>query len=356
MTKTKCEENAETIAPLQHPVQLGRLDDQGSSIYDCSQCQAITSMNRRCDFRNCYTFPFCKWHLDSLCGLRIGESSIPDAGLGLFTTIERKTNDFITFYSGDVLTDFELNVRYHRDRNSPERPIQSRYIYQLTSQAGQVSAQEGSREVTKEERTDVPTEQQQQSILFKPVYNVDAIHSQTHTGRYMNNVAGRTNAKFVAYAYRPESDASQNFLVKVVASTRIVPGAEVIVGYGPGFNKPPTKQQHLTERQSKAQTKDWTEEVNRILTAKYQVKNKVAKLTQTLHDAEVENQRHNAQRTNIIERVNPIRYQGRIVYAQDPQEIENLLDIDEYKKTILTQRLSELQQETPTSSIPSRPL
>jgi hypothetical protein len=46
----------------------------------------------------------CAKHLEELCGLRIAQSTIRGAGLGLFTTVARKKDRFIDYYLGAVYT------------------------------------------------------------------------------------------------------------------------------------------------------------------------------------------------------------------------------------------------------------
>lgn len=48
-------------------------------------------------------------------GLRVGPSSIPNAGLGLYTTRKRHAHEFICNYNGELLTAEQMNQRYSAD-------------------------------------------------------------------------------------------------------------------------------------------------------------------------------------------------------------------------------------------------
>jgi len=61
------------------------------AFHGSKQCTAIATLA-----------DMCSSHLDSVQGLRIGKSTIPGAGQGLFTTVARKVGDLIGFYRGTI--------------------------------------------------------------------------------------------------------------------------------------------------------------------------------------------------------------------------------------------------------------
>lgn len=97
----------------------------------CSQCTAMNPIgSEQCQRTNCVIWPYCKWHLQSICGLRVGIRTSSSAGaagsgagaagsgssseqlLGLFTTKDIPMGSFITWFSGDLLTAEKLKQRY----------------------------------------------------------------------------------------------------------------------------------------------------------------------------------------------------------------------------------------------------
>ena len=81
----------------------------------CSQCTATKNDgSRRCSRRTCLYGPMCWQHTQTRKGLKIEKSTIPGAGLGLFTTDKKefKKNEKIDEYSGEVISKKELDNRY----------------------------------------------------------------------------------------------------------------------------------------------------------------------------------------------------------------------------------------------------
>lgn len=66
------------------------------------RCAAITKSGQRCK-RNTLRGIYCWSHLKEKKGLRIKTSNIPDAGLGLFTTVDRRKGEDIAPYTGDIV-------------------------------------------------------------------------------------------------------------------------------------------------------------------------------------------------------------------------------------------------------------
>ena len=65
--------------------------------------------------RTCERFPYCWVHLKSIDGLVVKDSTVPDAGRGLFATRRFKRGKRVTKYSGRVVRkgtrgDYVLNI------------------------------------------------------------------------------------------------------------------------------------------------------------------------------------------------------------------------------------------------------
>jgi len=85
------------------------------------QCEDSTKNNKRCKHYCVIGSPYCYVHLMYKHSLRIKESTIPEAGLGLFAidALDSKSNDIIfkkgktiVKYSGEIIDKDELISRY----------------------------------------------------------------------------------------------------------------------------------------------------------------------------------------------------------------------------------------------------
>ena len=52
----------------------------------CRQCTFVKGDGHRCQRRTCKTLPYCWQHTSSQLGVKVGPSTIPGAGSGLFAT------------------------------------------------------------------------------------------------------------------------------------------------------------------------------------------------------------------------------------------------------------------------------
>jgi hypothetical protein len=91
----------------------------------CMRCTARVG-NRRCARKSCYTIPYCWQHLKSVAHLRVGRTTLKDPATGrrfpfrgLFACkasdpggLVFRTNQRITPYVGEVLSEPELDARY----------------------------------------------------------------------------------------------------------------------------------------------------------------------------------------------------------------------------------------------------
>src|SRR4051812_20331160 len=74
------------------------------------QCEALTKAGKRCKNKTVKS-TMCWVHLKQLKQLRIKQSKIPEANLGLFTTKRIKANQKIIDYTGKVY-DHPVNGKY----------------------------------------------------------------------------------------------------------------------------------------------------------------------------------------------------------------------------------------------------
>ena len=82
-----------------------------TSVRECVRCSAITTKGTRCTRRTCIYPGECYQHFQQHNGLKLAPSSIPNSGLGLFTTRAFPENRKIADYTGDIVldTDWDLN-------------------------------------------------------------------------------------------------------------------------------------------------------------------------------------------------------------------------------------------------------
>jgi len=86
---------------------------------ECDRCSARTKRGQRCKNRTCKTFPKCYQHLKSEDKLIVKNSTIPNAGLGLFAVDTIPKDSFVAYYTGDVLDDDLKQERYPGGQRRP---------------------------------------------------------------------------------------------------------------------------------------------------------------------------------------------------------------------------------------------
>ena len=74
---------------------------------DCERCQGRTKQGNRCKRRTCIGTGLCYTHLQNEKHLRIKNSTIPNAGKGLFAMDKTKAPDEIIFRSGTKIIAFD---------------------------------------------------------------------------------------------------------------------------------------------------------------------------------------------------------------------------------------------------------
>lgn len=98
----------------------------------CTQCSERTLRGARCRVRTCIGVPYC-WHHLRVRKLRIGPSTLPNAGKGLFAfdptaapnAIVFARDDTIIEYIGEIISKKRLDSRYG-DYTAPYALQQSR--------------------------------------------------------------------------------------------------------------------------------------------------------------------------------------------------------------------------------------
>ena len=96
----------------------------GDTMFDCYVnayiCQAINKNGARCKRTTTIGTPYCHTHLLHIKHLKVKESTIPNAGKGVFAIDLKKGNNEIVFkknetiapYMGELLTNEDLQNRY----------------------------------------------------------------------------------------------------------------------------------------------------------------------------------------------------------------------------------------------------
>jgi len=87
----------------------------GQSEKECEQCTATAKSGNRCRNRTCKG-TLCWQHLKRDSGLRVKQSQIAAAGMGLWTTRRFKPNEKIGKYTGERLTPQQLSERYPNNK------------------------------------------------------------------------------------------------------------------------------------------------------------------------------------------------------------------------------------------------
>jgi hypothetical protein len=89
-----------------------------------TRCRAFTSNSARCHHYTYFHAPLCYHHMTHLAHLDIRTSTLPNAGLGLFTLIDRPRGQIIASYGGERMNIEQLASRY-------KKPILHPYAIEL---------------------------------------------------------------------------------------------------------------------------------------------------------------------------------------------------------------------------------
>jgi len=156
------------------------------SVRKSQQCVGHAKTGVRCQRRTAKT-PYCWTHLLKEQHLRIKPSQIPQAGMGLYTTIKRPANRMIAPYTGRSIV--RSNDTYRGD-----------YVVQLNDSS--------------------------------PFRYVDANFTTDGAGRFSNNARRRDHFTNNSHLSLDRQHPNQ---VKVVASRPIPAGKEVFTKYGADY-------------------------------------------------------------------------------------------------------------------------
>jgi hypothetical protein len=85
------------------------MDHDHGSRRECNRCEADTKGGNQCRVRTCKVGPKCWIHTKSQDGLQVKPSTIPGAGLGLFTTKDFGNNRYIDVYRGRDVSQYHLD-------------------------------------------------------------------------------------------------------------------------------------------------------------------------------------------------------------------------------------------------------
>lgn len=90
---------------------------------ECHQCAFIKLDGNRCKRRTCKALPYCYQHSSSVLGVKIGPSTIPGAGSGLYATKEFRGSNgdkkWIAPLNGEHLTKAQVDGRYTANATAP---------------------------------------------------------------------------------------------------------------------------------------------------------------------------------------------------------------------------------------------
>lgn len=153
------------------------------SVREVVRCSGTTGRGTRCARRTART-SYCYQHLEKQEHLKIKKSGIPNAGLGLFTTVKRKPGDKVAPYTGKIV------ITHDPDYGNP-------YALQVKKH---------------------------------PPTFVDASVSTAGAGRFSNNCRNGQCRNNAALSY----NANQR-KASVKAKQVIMPGKEVYTAYGRGY-------------------------------------------------------------------------------------------------------------------------
>lgn len=159
------------------------------SLRQCSQCNANTKRGTACKRRTCKS-PNCFQHNKSLFGLTVKQSTIPASGQGLFAVKPFKKNQTIQMYTGDRLSQMQIDQRYPNNALAPY------------------------------------------AVKVRPQYNqgapyIDARSTQSSIARYANACDRPGNRK--------PCNAKINAAARLIATKNINTGREVLIPYGPVY-------------------------------------------------------------------------------------------------------------------------
>ena len=161
---------------------------------ECSKCIAINKNGSRCKNSTCRQYPYCWIHLKSQKGTQVKDSTIPDAGKGLFATQKFKPNELITYYSAK-------NVL---ENPQPQDLLEKRYVLQVG----------------------------QNKYL-------DSEPKQNFVGRYINSIKNTGKRSNVRFSRQPRvRQYKDRNVVPIFTTKHVKAGDEFLLNYGLDYRIP----------------------------------------------------------------------------------------------------------------------
>ncbi|MBC7488608.1 MAG: SET domain-containing protein [Cytophagaceae bacterium] len=167
-----------------------------------ARCAYKNEKGQRCKHITVVTHPYCEEHTRSELGFWVAQSTVPNAGLGLFTDRKYKRGDTVLEYSGEVITTKQYNERY----------VDFGY--------GEYGMTLGTRRV------------------------IDARKTSSGLGRYVCDAYGSELKKNVQYEdYKGK--------INIIALRKIKSGSEILVSYGKEMRRAMGIQPEKTKKDKK---------------------------------------------------------------------------------------------------------
>ena len=96
---------------------------------ECDQCVFIKPDGQRCRNRVCIGYPVCWVHTKKEYGLRVKDSTIAEAGKGLFTLTGVENGEWICPYVGEQISQECLDARYPGDQTAPYAVADGQFVF-----------------------------------------------------------------------------------------------------------------------------------------------------------------------------------------------------------------------------------
>ena len=91
------------------------ISDRFNCKLTCDRCEHIKAGGGRCRNRVCFGTPLCWIHTKIVYGVQVRDSTLADAGKGLFATRDFEQGEWIIPYIGELINETCLNDRYGDD-------------------------------------------------------------------------------------------------------------------------------------------------------------------------------------------------------------------------------------------------
>lgn len=182
------------------------------SIVVKKKCAYKDEKGKRCKTTCTLTHPYCEEHTETELFLRVAQSTVPFAGLGLFSLKKIKKGEVALLYEGEKLTVDQYNKRYDKEGH------------------GEYGMTLGKKHV------------------------IDARETSSGLGRFVCDFTGSDKKANVEYM-------DNEGVIEIVAKKKIKPGDELLVDYGDemrvamGFQTEKKKKKKKTDKKNKKKKK-----------------------------------------------------------------------------------------------------